>query len=103
MPFDDELSVVISVGSHAVETKPPTSSEGTGGGRVMWYQTTYMDLKFPANINQVPKVFVSLYRGSKRCAFWVQNAVSISSFEDMVPGWTSLTRNPFGPLASNEY
>ena len=53
LPFDSDVSVVISVGSQAAESKPPSNNEGTGGGRVMWYQTTYMNLKFPTDIKQV--------------------------------------------------
>ena len=52
---------------------------------------------------KVPRVYVNLYKGSKRCAYWVADASGIESFTDMDPSWYSLAKDPFGPLEAQDY
>jgi hypothetical protein len=103
LPFDKDVSIVISVGSQGVVTKTPERMDGTGGGRVLWYQTSYINLKFPTDIAQVPKIFINLYKGNKRISYYEYAATAVGSYAEMYPTWHSLKKDPFGPLGAEDY
>ena len=102
LPFETDPKIVITVGPHRAETLELVKSESSNG-RAQWFQTTYMKLRFPDDLEQVPQIFVNLYKGEERTSFVKFTPKSIRGFEDMTPTWEELHRDPFGPLSKSHY
>ena len=102
VPFDRDPKIVISVGPHKAETSTIVRS-ASSKGRAQWYQTTYMKLRYPDDLDQVPQIFVNLYKGDERTSFVKFAPRQIRDFDDMAPNWEELKRDPFGPLGKSDY
>lgn len=102
LPFERDPKIVITVGPHQAETLELVKSESSSG-RAQWFQTVYMKLRFPDDLDQVPQIFVNLYKGDERTSFVKFTPESVRGFDDMTPTWEELRRDEFGPLGKSDY
>ena len=118
VPFKRDPKILISVGPHQAETVYTVKSDSSNG-RAQWFQTIYMKLMFPDDLEQVPQIFVNLYKGDERASFvkftpqsiraWsvrnhdcplktddfrlnnVDFVMKTGGFEDMAPAWEEVS------------